>query len=153
MLALLDRQLIRHLELQNPPDLSTKLKLMGVDVSETQFIGRNITDVAAQVASFGDFFAEKHAQTVSGPSTASPPSMGKETTSSSVKLDASTPRKRHGAAAAAEGPVEALTYRDPFAGVYKKYDLSNSLRLRIGLTHMRNSGTSLVPTANISWGG
>ena len=70
--------------------MSTKLKLMGVDVSETQFIGRNITDVAAQVASFGDFFAEKHAQTVSGPSTASPPSMGKETTSSSVKLDALT---------------------------------------------------------------
>lgn len=34
--------------------------------------------------------------------------------------DASSPRKRHGASAAAEGPVETLTYRDPFAGVYKK---------------------------------
>ena len=34
--------------------------------------------------------------------------------------DASAPRKRHGQAAAAEGPIETLTYRDPFAGVYKK---------------------------------
>lgn len=29
-------------------------------------------------------------------------------------------RKKHGAAAAADGPIETLTYRDPFAGVYKK---------------------------------
>lgn len=35
--------------------------------------------------------------------------------------DASSPKKRrHGVAAAAEGPIETLTYRDPFAGVYKK---------------------------------
>ena len=34
--------------------------------------------------------------------------------------DASSPRRRHGQAAAADGPVETLTYRDPFAGVYKK---------------------------------
>jgi hypothetical protein len=36
------------------------------------------------------------------------------------KKDASSPRKRHGMAAAADGPIETLTYRDPFAGVYKK---------------------------------
>lgn len=36
------------------------------------------------------------------------------------KADVSSPRKRHGHAAAAEGPVETLTYRDPFSGVYKK---------------------------------
>lgn len=36
------------------------------------------------------------------------------------RSDASVPRKRHGAAAASDGPVETLTYRDPFAGVYKK---------------------------------
>lgn len=40
------------------------------------------------------------------------------------RADASSPRKRHGHAAAAEGPVETLTYRDPFAGVYKKYIFS-----------------------------
>ncbi|KAI0789354.1 nitrite reductase [Abortiporus biennis] len=129
----------------NPPDLSTKLKLMGVDV-----------------ASFGDFFAEqrffssvkskslstttsvriqKPASSSSGPSsqdqtisnkprvweitpTGSPLQPSK--TKLNTRADASSPRKRHGAAAAAiaEGPVETLTYRDPFAGVYKKYIFS-----------------------------
>ncbi|KAI0716158.1 nitrite reductase [Cerioporus squamosus] len=92
----------------NNPDLSTKLKLMGVDV-----------------ASFGDFFAEKHGQSRS--STHENSSSEKHPQGDfppSGKRDASAPRKRHGAAAAAEGPVEALTYRDPFAGVYKKYIFS-----------------------------
>lgn len=44
--------------------------------------------------------------------------------------DASSPKRRHGhgaaATAAAEGPIETLTYRDPFAGVYKKYGLNSS---------------------------
>ena len=77
---------------------------------------RGMTRFMAQVASFGDFFAEKHGQVKS--------STNAETGlpgATSGKHDASAPRKRHGAAAAAEGPVEALTYRDPFAGVYKKY--------------------------------
>ena len=42
----------------------------------------------------------------------------------STKHDASAPKKRHGAAAAVDGPVEALTYRDPFGGVYKRFDPS-----------------------------
>lgn len=68
-----------------------------------------------QVASFGDYFAEQHGEAKSTPNaTPAPESKG------AVKHDASTPRKRHGAAAAADGAVEALTYRDPFAGVYKK---------------------------------
>lgn len=38
----------------------------------------------------------------------------------SKRPDASSPRKRHGHGAVVEGSVETLTYRDPFAGVYKK---------------------------------
>ena len=40
------------------------------------------------------------------------------------KADASAPKKRHGplnAAMPEDEPIETLTYRDPFAGVYKKY--------------------------------
>lgn len=49
--------------------------------------------------------------------------------SASPKKDASAPRKRHGAAAAAEGPIETLTYRDPFAGVYKKCVFTQAINL------------------------
>lgn len=66
------------------PDLSTKLKLLGVDV-----------------ASFGDFFADRD-----GPKF--------------------LPGRRPSAGPGFEEPlrdepVKALTYKDPFAGVYKKY--------------------------------
>lgn len=60
------------------PDMSTKLKLLGVDV-----------------ASFGDFFADRD-----GPKF--------------------LPGKRP-ATSVNEPPVKALTYMDPFGGVYKKY--------------------------------
>ncbi|KAI0168957.1 nitrite reductase [Hypoxylon sp. FL1284] len=83
------------------PDLSTKLKLLGVDV-----------------ASFGDFFADRD-----GPS-ALPP-----------KVAAAAARKKKAANGESNGqsavktvvsgppppPVKALTYKDPFAQVYKKY--------------------------------
>ncbi|KAI0086009.1 nitrite reductase [Irpex rosettiformis] len=148
----------------NTPDLSTKLKLVGVDV-----------------ASFGDYFVDQmHASRsstkisrISNPSAASSAPLshnqqeplksmkptiwevsdlsdGKNTTTESgpimtrtrakdvsgvqlqavdtetksvkSKADASSPRKRHGLAANLEAVgVETLTYRDPFAGVYKKY--------------------------------
>jgi nitrite reductase (NAD(P)H) len=48
------------------------------------------------------------------------------------KKDASAPRKRHGAGAAADGPIETLTYRDPFAGVYKKYIFSADGKYLLG---------------------
>lgn len=145
----------------NNPDLSTKLKLMGVDV-----------------ASFGDFFAEQRqpktltktsvslpAQTsteaesvsitrektssgksvweVTAPSTEASLTVTKEasqTTSDRPRSpsekpirDASSPKKRrHGVAAAAEGPIETLTYRDPFAGVYKKYIFSGDGKYLLG---------------------
>lgn len=72
------------------PDVSTKLKLMGVDV-----------------ASFGDFFADQ----------------GKI----SKPLPSARAAKRRGDADSAMTPeeikksVKALTYRDPFQDVYKKY--------------------------------
>jgi nitrite reductase (NAD(P)H) len=65
------------------PDLSTKLKLMGVDV-----------------ASFGDFFADKGKLTRPLPGS-----------------------KRRGGKEESKGEpqVKAMTYRDPFSDVYKKY--------------------------------
>ncbi|PWY81244.1 nitrite reductase NiiA [Aspergillus eucalypticola CBS 122712] len=65
------------------PDLSTKLKLLGVDV-----------------ASFGDFFADRD-----GPKF----------------LPGQRPSMPSGGAAEDEPAVKALTYKDPFGGVYKKY--------------------------------
>ncbi|PLB43575.1 NAD(P)H-nitrite reductase [Aspergillus steynii IBT 23096] len=69
------------------PDLSTKLKLLGVDV-----------------ASFGDFFADRD-----GPKF----------------LPGQRPPTTTGLSTAEEGerdsPVKALTYKDPFGGIYKKY--------------------------------
>ncbi|ODM16747.1 Nitrite reductase [NAD(P)H] [Aspergillus cristatus] len=65
------------------PDLSTKLKLLGVDV-----------------ASFGDFFADRD-----GPKFMPGQRPSLETEQKNEE----------------EEPVKALTYKDPFAGVYKKY--------------------------------
>lgn len=77
------------------PDLSTKLKLLGVDV-----------------ASFGDFFADRD-----GPKFLP----GRRPPSQDM-----TPSRRKSIIVAAEKrpippPVKALTYKDPFGGVYKKY--------------------------------
>lgn len=67
------------------PDLSTKLKLLGVDV-----------------ASFGDFFADRDGpKFLPGRRPATAPD-------SESNLEE-------------ESPVKALTYKDPFSGVYKKY--------------------------------
>ncbi|KAK0568798.1 hypothetical protein OC861_001575 [Tilletia horrida] len=67
------------------PDLSTKLKLMGVDV-----------------ASFGSYFADK----------------GKFTRAIPGQARAA---KKAGAEAVPPPEIKALTYRDPFSDVYKKY--------------------------------
>jgi nitrite reductase (NAD(P)H) len=68
------------------PDLSTKLKLLGVDV-----------------ASFGDFFADRD-----GPSSL-PAKAARRSKTSSPTGDKPAPI------------VQALVYKDPFAQVYKKY--------------------------------
>ena len=69
------------------PDLSTKLKLLGVEV-----------------ASFGDFFADRD-----GPKDAPKRRRG-ETTSAETLTNGPPP-----------SPVKALTYKDPFQNIYKKY--------------------------------
>lgn len=69
------------------PDLSTKLKLLGVDV-----------------ASFGDFFADRDG----------PKFLPGRRPSVIDGANAEAPREK-------EPPVKALTYKDPFGGVYKKY--------------------------------
>lgn len=67
------------------PDLSTKLKLLGVDV-----------------ASFGDFFADRDGpKFLPGRRPSTAPGVGYNLKE--------------------EPLVKALTYKDPFAGVYKKY--------------------------------
>jgi nitrite reductase (NAD(P)H) len=72
------------------PDLSTKLKLLGVEV-----------------ASFGDFFADRD-----GPKFLPVRTAKKETSSDALsKLTEGPP----------PSPVKALTYKDPFQNVYKKY--------------------------------
>ncbi|KAH9891345.1 nitrite reductase [Cubamyces lactineus] len=106
----------------NNPDLSTKLKLMGVDV-----------------ASFGDYFAERRVRPITpNRRTVKKGTLAQDPAGSGVEEahkphDASSPKKRHGAAAAAaEGPVEAVTYRDPFGGVYKKYIFSADGKYLLG---------------------
>ncbi|KAI0201577.1 nitrite reductase [Astrocystis sublimbata] len=69
------------------PDLSTKLKLLGVDV-----------------ASFGDFFADRD-----GPSSLPAKAARRAKTASPTGGDKPAPQ------------VQALVYKDPFAQVYKKY--------------------------------
>ncbi|KAJ5166982.1 Nitrite reductase [Penicillium canariense] len=69
------------------PDLSTKLKLLGVDV-----------------ASFGDFFADRDG----------PKFLPGQRPSIRAGPNADVPREE-------ESPIKALTYKDPFGGVYKKY--------------------------------
>lgn len=71
----------------NRPDLSTKLKLLGVDV-----------------ASFGDFFADRDG-----------PKFLPGQRPSAESIGAADPNREE------EPQVKALTYRDPFGGVYKKY--------------------------------
>jgi nitrite reductase (NAD(P)H) len=73
------------------PDLSTKLKLLGVDV-----------------ASFGDFFADRD-----GPKYLPPKAARKANKEQSV-IQALTDGQP-------PAPVKSLVYRDPFQNVYKKY--------------------------------
>ncbi|CAG9940290.1 unnamed protein product [Clonostachys rosea f. rosea IK726] len=79
-----------HLREMKAPDVSTKLKLMGVDV-----------------ASFGDFFADRGTITKPLPGSRSRRGAVQET------LDLSPDEVK--------SKVKALTYRDPFSDVYKKY--------------------------------
>ena len=80
------------------PDLSTKLKLLGVEV-----------------ASFGDFFADRDG----------PKDLPRRHVKREEKNKEGTDSSREKVKNLTDGPpppaVKALTYRDPFAAVYKKY--------------------------------
>jgi len=76
----------------NRPDLSTKLKLLGVEV-----------------ASFGDFFADRD-----GPKNL-------PTRRGSIKEEGKQDRVKSLTKGPPPPPVKALTYKDPFNQVYKKY--------------------------------
>ncbi|CAE6413914.1 unnamed protein product, partial [Rhizoctonia solani] len=109
----------------NDPDLSTKLKLMGVDV-----------------ASFGDFFADKRMQerlkadelekekikdSSQGGSLLQKPPVWKLNTSDAPSLKV---ENGNGVPLVTNGdkhrnlrdePIKCLTYKDPFSSVYKKW--------------------------------
>ena len=78
------------------PDLSTKLKLLGVEV-----------------ASFGDFFADRD-----GPKEL--PKRHGSADRKEAKVE-NKDRVRNLTEGPAPSPVKALTYKDPFQQVYKKY--------------------------------
>ncbi|WOO81680.1 Nitrite reductase [NAD(P)H] [Vanrija pseudolonga] len=94
----------------NPPDLSTRLKLMGVDV-----------------ASFGDYFADVRtpAQPMGPPST----QPGAAAAPGLVTIHPSAKRRY---LTNDNGPVKCLTYHDPFGATYKKYIFSSDGRHLIG---------------------
>lgn len=77
------------------PDLSTKLKLLGVEV-----------------ASFGDFFADRDGPKEMPGRVKDKPVNGEKKKSDQVKSMTNGPPPP---------PVKALTYKDPFQAVYKKY--------------------------------
>lgn len=79
------------------PDLSTKLKLLGIDV-----------------ASFGDFFADRDGpKFLPGRRTSKSTIMPFEKTSLLINGGPQPPKD--------DTKVKALTYKDPFGAVYKKY--------------------------------
>lgn len=84
------------------PDLSTKLKLLGVEV-----------------ASFGDFFADRD-----GPAHL-PPAVARQRKKEKEEEEEKNNKEGQEKAVAVRGrpppPVKALTYKDPFQHVYKKY--------------------------------
>lgn len=90
----------------NNPDLSTKLKLMGVDV-----------------ASFGDFFADermiREAEAAEASKPPSPPD------GVAITTDKPSRRRRSGPRDTKNDPIRCLTYHDPFSATYKKYIFRN----------------------------
>ena len=79
------------------PDLSTKLKLLGVEV-----------------ASFGDFFADRDGPREM-PGRRAAPAKGVEA------VNGTREKVKNLTDGPAPPPVKALTYKDPFQQVYKKY--------------------------------
>jgi nitrite reductase (NAD(P)H) len=103
----------------NAPDLSTKLKLMGVDV-----------------ASFGAFFSDREALEAIEKRQKAKREAIKPVESNGIMINSPKPsvtaRKFDRNATREKEPVLALTYRDPFDSVYKKYIFSADGKHLIG---------------------
>jgi hypothetical protein len=86
----------------NAPDLSTKLKLMGVDV-----------------ASFGDYFADERMlrEVEAAEKVAQQAALKEENGVAISTLKPSRPRPRN----TRNDPIKCLTYRDPISATYRKY--------------------------------
>ncbi|GAA5984125.1 hypothetical protein JCM10908_006060 [Rhodotorula pacifica] len=80
----------------NAPDLSTKLKLMGVDV-----------------ASFGDYFADERMQKEAE-------TAHLEAQKAGVSISTPAPSRKRPRSTRTD-PIKCLTYRDPIAATYRKY--------------------------------
>ncbi len=125
----------------NDPDLSTKLKLMGVDV-----------------ASFGDFFADKRSKERIAAEADSTTQAAKLKAEAQTQVQEAPPqtnggvhvengythiqpkRKQRPFEERKDGPIKCLTYKDPFASVYKK---CANLKLA-------DSDRQLIPSPDIS---
>ncbi|KAM0788182.1 hypothetical protein ACM66B_001342 [Microbotryomycetes sp. NB124-2] len=88
----------------NSPDLSTKLKLMGVDV-----------------ASFGDYFADERMLKAAELREAS---QAPSVPDGVIILDNKPSRRKRGLRDTKNDPIRCLTYHDPFSSTYKKYIFS-----------------------------
>ncbi|KAF7300645.1 NAD(P)H nitrite reductase [Mycena chlorophos] len=91
----------------NAPDLSTKLKLMGVDV-----------------ASFGDYFADTKSVDAQVQVVSSITKVDKSQPALAISVGESTqapPKPPTRRSKAIDGPIQCLVYNDPFGGTYKKY--------------------------------
>ena len=112
----------------NAPDLSTKLKLMGVDVSCPALSACLLLRTREQVASFGDFFADRDAQrrieAKAKKIEADKENEPANGISISEKPSAQSKRRFDRNAKRETGNVMAITYKDPFGVCYKKYIFS-----------------------------
>lgn len=97
----------------NSPDLSTKLKLMGVDV-----------------ASFGDYFAdERYLKAAEIEEASRPPSPPQGVT---ILHNKPSRLRKRGLRDTKNDPIKCLTYHDPFSSTYKKYIFSRDGTQLIG---------------------
>jgi hypothetical protein len=104
----------------NDPDLSTKLKLMGVDVSVILIPEKGSLTFGecyeCQVASFGDFFAHERMK-----ERLKMTPIATNGNSVITVAQARNGRKHRSPEERPDEPIKCLTYKDPFASVYKKW--------------------------------
>ncbi|KAJ7512051.1 nitrite reductase [Mycena galericulata] len=93
----------------NAPDLSTKLKLMGIDVASFGDYFADMKSVDAQIQVVSHVSKYDQAQPAIQISIGEPPASIPRATASRMQKSQS------------EGPIKCLVYNDPFGSTYKKY--------------------------------